>query len=233
MSLIHSVFDLCAIVASMSVTVLFYRWRLRAAAQRIDQAGSGYAIALILGAVIGGFGFGTLNLWLSGVPEIGRSILGSIAGSICAIEIFKHMRGIRGSTGIIFVPAFATTVIVGRWGCFFSGMDDQTYGIPTTLPWGSNFGDGIPRHPVQLYESFSMLAFLVFAAVMIGTRDNWFMRNGFYILVLFYAAQRFAWEFLKPYGTLVGPLNLFHLVCLGLAGYALWMMWGQNERARP
>ena len=215
----------------MAMTALFYRWRLKSAAQKIDKAGSGYAVALVLGAIIGGFGFGTLNLWLSGIPEIGRSIVGSIAGSICAIEIFKSLRGIKGSTGIIFVPAFATTVIVGRWGCFFSGIEDNTYGIATTLPWGKDFGDGVLRHPVQLYESFSMLAFLTLAAGLIGQRNKWFMHNGFYALVLCYAAQRFLWEFLKPYGTVFGPFNVFHLMCGGLIAYALWMMRRPNERA--
>ena len=50
------------------------------------------------------------------------------------------------------------------------------------------------------------------------------MRNGFYALVLFYAGQRFLWEFLKPYATVAGPFNLFHLVCAGLAIYALVMI---------
>ena len=50
------------------------------------------------------------------------------------------------------------------------------------------------------------------------------MGQGFYILVLVYAAQRFLWEFLKPYGTIAGPLNIFHLTCLGLIVYALVMM---------
>ena len=27
------------------------------------------------------------------------------------------------------------------------------------LPWGHDFGDGVPRHPVQLYESAAMAAF--------------------------------------------------------------------------
>lgn len=49
---------------------------------------------------------------------------------------------------------------VGRLGCFFAGLPDYTYGVPTDLPWGVNFGDGVPRHPVQLYESAAMLLFL-------------------------------------------------------------------------
>ena len=116
-----------------------------------------------LGAIAGGYGAGTLNLWLSGEPGFGRSIVGALAGAIIAIELFKWRKGIRGSTGLIFVPAFATSVVIGRIGCYLSGIEDNTYGLPTALPWGHDFGDGILRHPVQLYESLSMLFFLAVA----------------------------------------------------------------------
>jgi phosphatidylglycerol:prolipoprotein diacylglycerol transferase len=46
-------------------------------------------------------------------------------------------------------------------------------------------------------------------------------RTGFYLFVAIYAVQRFVWEFLKPYGKVVGPLNLFHLLSLALVAYAL------------
>lgn len=222
--LIHTVFDLLAACAALGMTVFVYTWRLKDAGQRIDSAGPLYGVALLLGAAIGGFGAGTLNLWLSGEAGIGRSILGALAGAIVAVELFKRARGISGSTGLIFVPAFATSVAVGRWGCFRAGLDDQTHGTPTALPWGHDFGDGVMRHPVQLYESFTMAAFLAIALVLIGRRDPFFMRNGFYLLVLVYAMQRFAWEFLKPYAAVVGPFNLFHLICAGLVIYSLVMM---------
>lgn len=230
---LHSIFDLLAAASAMLMTVLVYRWRLRAAAQRIESAGGAYVLALIGGAAIGGFGFGTLNLWLSGVEGAGRSILGALAGAIVAIELFKSLRGIKGSTGIIFVPAFATTVIVGRWGCFLSGLEDNTHGIPTTLPWGHDFGDGIARHPVQLYESFTMLAFLLAALVLLARRNAWFMKNGFYLLVLVYASQRFVWESLKPYAVLFGTFNLFHFLCAGLVIYSLAMMRGRATNHEP
>ncbi len=212
------------------MTYAVYRWRLADAATKIESAGIGYVLALIIGAAIGGFGFGSLNVWLSGSTGVARSIVGALAGAIAAIEIFKWVRGIQGSTGIIFVPAFATTVVIGRWGCFFSGIEDKTYGSSTMLAWGRDFGDGILRHPVQLYESFSMLAFFVFALLMLARRDGWFLQNGFYVLVLVYAAQRFLWEFLKPYAAVIGPFNLFHLVCAGLAVYSVLMMRGLHER---
>ncbi len=222
--LFHTVFDLLAALSSLTVTALVYRWRLSQAGQRIEQAGMGYALALVAGAAIGGFGAGTLNLWLSGAPGIGRSIVGALAGAILAIELFKRVKHIKGSTGLIFVPAFATSVVVGRWGCFLSGLQDETHGTPTALPWGHDFGDGILRHPVQLYESFTMAVFLVTALTLIGRQNAGFMRNGFYILVLVYGAQRFLWEFLKPYGTLLGPFNLFHFICAGLVLYSLAMI---------
>ena len=222
--LIHTLFDLLSACAALGMTVFVYNWRLKEAGKKIDSAGPLYGVALLAGAAIGGFGAGTLNLYLSSEPGLGRSIVGALAGAIAAVEIFKRARGISGSTGLIFVPAFATSVVVGRWGCFLAGISDETHGTPTALPWGHDFGDGVMRHPVQLYESFTMLAFLVVALVLIGRRNAVFMRNGFYILVLVYAGQRFLWEFLKPYGAVAGPFNLFHLICAGLVIYSIAMM---------
>jgi phosphatidylglycerol:prolipoprotein diacylglycerol transferase len=230
--IVHTVFDIFAAASAMAMTYVVYRWRLGDAMTRLERGGAGYAAALIAGAVIGGFFFGTLNLRLSGIAEVGRSIVGALAGAICAVELYKTAKGLHGSTGLIFVPAFATSVMIGRWGCFFSGIEDNTYGTPTSLPWGHDFGDGILRHPVQLYESAFMAMFLALFLWAISTRQGFMMRNGFYLLVLWYATQRFLWEFLKPYAHLIGPLNLFHLICLGLACYSLAMMSrSANERA--
>jgi phosphatidylglycerol---prolipoprotein diacylglyceryl transferase len=228
---IHAAFDLLASITSFVLTLIVYRWKLKSALDRVEQAGLGYVVALLVGAAFGGYGFGSLNLWLSGTPHIARSIVGALAGSIAAIEIFKWLKGMRGSTGIIFVPAFCATVVVGRWGCFLSGLADETHGTATILPWGVDLGDGITRHPVQLYESFAMLGFLVVALWLIGRRQPWFMANGFYALVAFYVAQRFLWEFLKPYGAVLGPFNLFHLVCVALMAYAFVMMGKRHERS--
>ncbi|MFO1034821.1 MAG: prolipoprotein diacylglyceryl transferase family protein [Hyphomicrobiales bacterium] len=213
-----------AAVASLGVTALCYRWRLAGAASRIDEAGAGYVVALLLGAALGGYGLGSLNMALSGQPMLSRSVLGALAGAIAAIEIFKRARGLTGSTGLIFVPGLATTIAVGRWGCFLSGLKDETYGTPSSLPWAVDLGDGITRHPVQLYESFAMAAFLLAALVLLARRNAWFMAKGFYGFVMVYAGQRFLWEFLKPYAAVLGPFNLFHLVCAGLVAYAFTMM---------
>lgn len=224
LSLIHTLFDLVAALCAFIATYLAYHWRLAGSVSVIDRAGWGYAVALLAGAALGGFGLGTLNLQLTGIPGVGRSVIGALAGAIAGVEAFKRARGIRGSTGIVFVPGFATSVIIGRLGCYFAGIDDHTAGIETALPWGQDFGDGIARHPVQLYESLSMLVFLAFACIQLARRDAFFLRNGFYMLVFWYAAQRFAWEFLKPYAVLWGALNVFHFTALALMIYAVSMM---------
>lgn len=131
---VHTQFDIVAATAAAAMTVACFFWRLKDAATRIEHAGFGYAFALVAGAVLGGYAAGTTNLWLSGEPGVARSIVGALAGAIAAIELFKRARGITGSTGLIFVPAFCTSVAIGRWGCFHSGLADHTHGIPTASP---------------------------------------------------------------------------------------------------
>lgn len=222
--IIHTVFDLIAVTTAMAGGWLVYRWRFRDAIERTAASvGSGYFIFLSLGSITGAFLFGTLNLYLMGLHEAGRSVLGALFGAIVMVELYKGRRGTRGSTGYIYVVPFCICIAVGRLGCFFSGIEDQTAGIPTTLSLGHDFGDGVLRHPVQLYESFSMLAFLVFTLLTLRHHREFIIRYGFYLCAGFYAAQRFVWEFLKPYAP-VGPLDMFQYLCLAIVFYSLFMI---------
>jgi prolipoprotein diacylglyceryl transferase len=62
-------------------------------------------------------------------------------------------------------PAAAAGYAIGRIGCLLSG--DGDYGIPTTLPWGMSFPNGIVPtaervHPTPLYEFFIWLTIAAF-----------------------------------------------------------------------
>ena len=149
---------------------------------------------------------------------------GALAGGILAIELYKWSAGIAMRTGARFALPLALGIAVGRLGCYFAGLDDFTYGIPTTLPFGHDFGDGILRHPVQLYESAAMAVFAILYVVATLNRNAFVITNGFYLVLVYYGAQRFLWEFLKPYGTLIGPLTLFHLLSLSILLYAAFML---------
>ena len=231
--LVHTVFDLAGWITAALVGALIARLKLLdARAARTPFSDPGYFIALGIGALLGAIFVGSLNLNLAGAFALGHSIAGGIIGGIVGVELYKWMTGISGSTGRGFVAPLAAGIAIGRLGCFFAGLPDYTYGIPTALPWGVDFGDGIARHPVQLYESAAMLVFLVvyFSAIVRGS--SVVQRDGFYIFVAYYGVQRFAWEFLKPYPTVMGPFNVFHLLCIGMVAYSVVMI-GRNRELHP
>jgi hypothetical protein len=210
----HAVFDLLALItAGMAFRLVpvgpSAPWRTH----------PDYLVAASIGASIGAYAFGSFNLWVSGVHGLARSVEGGLAGGIVGIELLKARAGIRGSTGVRLAVPLAAAIAVGRIGCFLAGLDDHTYGTPTTLPWGVDFGDGVRRHPVQLYESAVMIAFVV-TFLVLRRRHPLAVTLGFYFFVGVYAAQRFVWEFFKPYGTIVGPFNTFHLLSAALILYA-------------
>lgn len=199
-----------------------WRWRLREmAGGAVSLLGPSYLLALAAGAIAGAWLFGSLNSILLPVPRLSHSIAGALAGGIAGVELYKAIRGITVSTGIFWVGPIALGVAVGRLGCLFAGLSDETYGTPTALPWAVDLGDGIGRHPVQLYESAAMLLFLALYLFGLAREATWMRKRAFYLFVLFYAAQRFLWEFLKPYPDLIGPLNLFQLLALAMILYAL------------
>jgi prolipoprotein diacylglyceryltransferase len=179
-----------------------------------------YLAALVLGAGLGAFVFGSLNLMLSGVAGLGRSIEGAIAGAIFAVEFYKRAAVITARTGARFALPLAVGIAVGRIGCFLAGLEDFTHGTPTSLPFGYDFGDGVPRHAVQLYESATMAAFAALYVARILNRDRFWIDQGFYLAVGYYGLQRFVWEFIKPYGPVLGPFTLFHFLSLALVIYA-------------
>jgi phosphatidylglycerol---prolipoprotein diacylglyceryl transferase len=226
----HVVFDLAAWGAGMGLSVTLYRWRLKGLTEQIaGKVGGGYFAALALGALPGAWLAGSVNSLRDAQPALSHSVVGALIGAIVGVEIYKALRGIRGSTGGIFVGPFALGVVIGRWGCLFSGLPDGTYGAPTALPWAVDLGDGIGRHPVQAYESLAMAAFLIVYLEGLARRRPWAMRRGFYALCLWYGLTRFGWEFLKPYPPLIGPLNLFHLLCGGLVVYG-WVYYRRSLR---
>ncbi len=112
-------------------------------------------MALALGAAPGAWMAGSLNTLNGARPALSHSIIGALVGAIVGVELYKLARGIRGSTGGVFVAAFAVGALIGRWGCLFAGLPD--FG-PTAFPTGLSVGRGprrrhARRHPVQVYES--------------------------------------------------------------------------------
>jgi prolipoprotein diacylglyceryltransferase len=221
---IHLLFDLLAYAIGTFLVLKVFKNRT----QRIENENIRYAYytTVIVGAFFGAFMVGSINTYISlasnGSFILGKSILGAIIGGIVAVELFKKVMHIKGSTGAYFVPSLAIGIAIGRVGCFLSGLDDYTYGIATNSFLAYDFGDGIPRHPVQLYESLTMFLFFIYVVYIYFKDQKYFEKYIFYLFILLYATQRFVWEFLKPYETIALGLNVFQFFCLGLVGYAIY-----------
>jgi hypothetical protein len=228
--LAHYAFDLAAwIAAAFAARWQHRRWPDQALAlSRVTRPS--YFIALGLGAVAGAWLFGSANSLRGPIIAPSHSIAGALAGGIVAVELWKRAHRVRVSTGGALVLPICVGIAVGRLGCFFAGLPDYTYGVPSGVPWAVDLGDGIGRHPVQLYESLAMAGF---AAVYVRARlkgADWARDHAFHAMIIFYACQRFVWEFLKPYPAVLGPLNVFHLLMVGLVGYGLF--WWRSGRSR-
>lgn len=160
---------------------------------------------------------------VAGLLWSGRSIVGGIIGGAGAVALLKWKLKIRERRGNLLVPALAAGLAVGRVGCFLHGC---CAGLPTALPWGVDFGDGIARHPTQLYEALLMVGLLFFA----WRADGWLRRPGvlFRAFIVLYALQRFVLELLRlPAETWLG-LTVYQWLCVFLIlryGPELWRAW--------
>lgn len=160
--LIHFIFEWLGVLVGVQV----YRALKRHKGQPTLTKGPSFAVVLgcVLGAGIGNklmFGLEMPQLvaeqgWL--VLLQGQSIVGGLLGGLLGVEVAKKIKGLTQSTGDDFVLPLMVGTVVGRIGCFLAGLNDGTFGNATSLPWGIDFGDGIPRHPTQLYDMGWVLA---------------------------------------------------------------------------
>jgi prolipoprotein diacylglyceryltransferase len=179
----------------------------------------------------------------------GKTIVGGLIGGLVGVELVKRAMGIRRSTGDLYAPALAVAIAIGRIGCLLTGIADDTSGSPTALPWGMDLGDGVARHPTQLYEIVVLAAMVVplwrlarrtmaLAAVSgggDGRTGAGTLREGdaFKAFMVGYLGLRLLVDFLKPYPAVFLGLGVLQWACvLTLAYYArdVWRWIGLATR---
>jgi phosphatidylglycerol---prolipoprotein diacylglyceryl transferase len=134
----------------------------------------------------------------------GKTIVGGLLGGWIGIEFAKKFNGITISTGDVCVFPLILGMCIGRIGCFLTGLEDNTCGLATRSPWGVDFGDGISRHPAQLYE---IVLLLLLGFILNLTRPR--LKNGelFRCFMAGYLGFRFLIEFIKPRLALFAGLS--------------------------
>ena len=186
-------------------------------------------ISIIYGMIFGAFLFSILvsymqtpvsNIYMTKqnplyIFTVGKTIVGGLFGAILGIEVVKKIINVNVSTGDAFVLPIVIGMIIGRIGCFLTGLEDGTVGNPTKLLFGINFGDGITRHPTQLYEIifFIILLFLYFKFYK---SVKLIYPNGFLfkMFIFLYFMFRLIIDFIKPYPRFYFGFNSIQVICL-------------------
>ena len=230
---VHAALEL----AAFTLAGLVY-WRAGNAATQPPQRMTrwGLLAGAALGAAIGARGLYMLQYWQAlhgrplGVWLGGKTIVGGLLGALAGVEVAKWRLGWRQSTGDGFVLPLVVAIVVGRIGCQLSGLTDLTYGNVTSLPWGWDYGDGLPRHPTAAYEilGVGLLALLVWRGPL-ARRLERHRGDRFRAFLAGYCLLRLGLEALKPpYGPVaageltpqfLGPLTAIQWACIGCLAY--------------
>ena len=238
----HPVFETLGYAAGYAA---YKRLRRREGDALREEQRWGVIAAAAVGALLGSRLLGVLEqaprLHMSGyitwqrvlLPGGGKTIVGGLLVGWLAVEIAKRFAGIRSRTGDLFALPLCIGIGVGRVGCLLAGLADDTFGTPTRLPWGVDFGDGIARHPTQAYE----IVFLAALGTFLWQRGKHPHRTGllFRALLAAYLSWRLLIDLIKPQPLIAG-LNAIQWACVaGLLALVAGAVWpsGRAAQAMP
>jgi phosphatidylglycerol:prolipoprotein diacylglycerol transferase len=216
-----------------------------------DQYAWDIVVAAVIGGILGAkvYYWALHPSWHTLFSRSGMVWYGGLIGGAAAV-IFNGWR-LKVPLRLTFnvaTPGLAVGYALGRVGCFLV-QDD--YGLPTSLPWGMKFPEGLPPstaanlahwgielppdvspfevlavHPTQLYETAAML--IVFAILWRLRHSPRAMGWLFGLYLVLYGAERFLVEFIRAKddrflgGFTLAQLVSFAAVALGIYLVALW-----------
>lgn len=159
---------------------------------------------------------GAIAIWSGGL-----SIFGAVIGGFLGAYIYIRRNKLPLLPWLdIAAVAIPVGQAIGRWANF---VNQELYGVPTTLPWGINI-DAANRvepyrslveyptttlfHPLFLYESlWSIVAFIVLLNVFLRFRHRLLPGDIFLMYLIQYSFIRFLLEGIRVEVTLVGTVN--------------------------
>ena len=158
----------------------------------------------------------------------GLTFYGGLIVAIISIVIYARRKKIPFLViADAAAPALALAYGIGRIGCHLAG--DGDYGLPTNLPWGTNYENGTvppsvmfrgseialnypdgivpdntPLHPTPVYEF--LICFVIFAILWRLRKKEWIDGKLFAFYLILISIERFSVEFIR-----LNPRILFGL----------------------
>lgn len=166
-------------------------------------------------SVLFGQDFSFVRFWTN------NTIIGGLAFGLIGVELAKKTVSHKESTGDLVVFPLLLAMIIGRIGCFFTGIYEETYGLPTDSIFGMHLGDQYLRHPVALYE-IAFLAFMWFELKMIDGKKKYPSGFLFQIFMLSYFSFRFLLDFIKPREAIIWNLGTIQITCIFVILYYIY-----------
>lgn len=164
----------------------------------------------------------------------GFAWFGGLTFGLAALVLQGWRAGIGGLRILdLASPAAAIGYGIGRIGCFLSG--DGCYGIPTNLPWGMSFPNGLEPtlervHPTPLYEFAAglLIGWWLWIRGRKARPTGWIL--GEYLVLS--GIARFLVEFIRRNPKILWGLSNAQLASAGsvLAGIAL-ICWAARRPA--
>lgn len=223
-----------------------------------------YAAEIVIAAVIGGV-IGA-KLWYVALTRDTGALLsrgglvwygGLIGGSLAVWLNSWRLRVPTRWTAHLVAPALAAAYALGRVGCF---MVNDDYGLPTGLPWGMRFRQGLPPstaenlhalfgipippgvdpntvlavHPTQLYEVAAMT--IAFMALWKLRKAAWGTGALFGAYLMMAGLERFLVEFVRAKDDrFLGPFTIAQVtsVVLILIGTVVWVRFRSAPMKEP
>jgi phosphatidylglycerol:prolipoprotein diacylglycerol transferase len=168
----------------------------------------------------------------------GLTFYGGLICAIAAIWIYAKRKKIPFLViADIAAPSLALAYGIGRIGCHLAG--DGDYGIPTNLPWGTNYENGTvppshmfrgseiassypngivpdntPLHPTPVYEF--LVAVVIFLVLRKLRKKEWSDGKLFMFYLVFSGTSRLLVEFIRLNPRLFIGLSEAQLISIGL-----------------
>lgn len=159
--------------------------------------------------------FSFLKFWTN------NTIVGGLAFGLLGVELAKKIVGYKKSTGDLIVYPLIFAMIIGRIGCFFTGIYEETYGLPTTSIFGMHLGDEYLRHPVALYEIVFLI--VLWISLEIFRRKKTYQSGFlFQLFMLSYFSFRLILDFIKPREEIALHLSTIQMVCISMILYYIY-----------